>query len=306
MNYNTSITIASLSIMAFLLVGCGGPLPNTKSREGKSPPGNLQKAVREVFDSRFVKSGGSYYAALVYMNPDISSMLAESQARFAKNDMKGAMGVYENPSVYMLRRIELIELKGLRTMTTQYELNEADRLNDVRWKGNISITAEAQRRKTIDLTQVLQAAMESPKSTVEIPWIDRKLTLVAVGGDTKDSTEKEKDSQDGVDPVNIWKTILSAIEGDTAELFAESEWSDWTSGEGTNFQYSEAELRGSEVTIETDESMDVLKGNDIVFVRTPTGSKGQLDFLGAFAGSGEATAFVTKPNLKELRKSGQL
>lgn len=306
MKNNTSFHIASLAITTALLVSCGGPLPDTKSREGKSPPASLQKAVRKVFDTRFIKSGGSYYAALVYTHPDFNSMVAESQARFAENDAKGAMDAYENPSIYILRQIELIELKGLRTRTTQYELNEADRLNDVRWKGNICITAEAQRRKTIDLTKVLQEALDSPESTAEIPWIDQKLTLVAVGGDTKESTDKEKNSQDGVDPMNLFSTMMGAIAGDSAELLAESEWSDWTSGEDVNFQYSEAELRGKEVTIETDESMDVLKGNNMVFVPAPSSSNGQFDLIGALASGGESTAFVTRPDLKELRRSGQL
>tara|TARA_R110002096_G_scaffold189193_4_gene369566 strand:+ start:4002 stop:4850 length:849 start_codon:yes stop_codon:yes gene_type:complete len=277
--------------------------------EGKKPPGRLLDAATEVFESRFAKSGGSHYTVIVYAHGDFSSMMTDYMSRITKGDVEGAMESMksmQHPEALVLKAMELVELKGLQTETTEYELTKADRLNEISWKGSISVTAEAQRRKDLDLSTVLNQMVENKESTISIPWTERKLTWVAIGENNLEEAPKAKDNSESVPDLNLFALMGGAFGGDADEFFAATDWNDWTTAEDMSFQRSDATLRDKNALLETIESAQVLGGKDTVFFRVPGEKNVGLDFVTTLANSGNETIFLLKPDLSAIRKAGLL
>ncbi|MEM7697308.1 MAG: hypothetical protein AAF236_02760 [Verrucomicrobiota bacterium] len=301
-----ALAIGAVLFLTFL-TGCGGggKVPGLKQTEGKKPPSAARQAYGEVFAQRILPYKGSLYTVIVTTIDDNASVFQESMNSALQGNIDFSH-LEQQMKPQSLFNMQLVELKGCFLESTAIELQEADRLNEISWKGNIMLRAKAQRRRSLDLSeafnQLVGGAEEIPLSWVEHPLSWRVSPSVRA---TIDATAQTTDEQ--VSALNFFALISNQIADEFAEGMQETEWGDWSTAEEASFQTTYLEVGDKEVYAETMESLEgVIADGTSVGLFLPSGGGGGLLGMMSAMGVGESNTFLLKPNLEALKEAGLL
>lgn len=303
------------AFVAFLasFPGCNqGALPNTDHSSGPKAPAVALKAAREVFQSRFARKGGSYYTIKVITHPDTSVAMGE----YMDSAMKGQIDLSALEKEFhpqLLRTMELIELKGLRTRIEGHELSEADRLNGITWKGTLRVETESERRRDLDLIPAFKDLVNGePEALVEwtekeLVWRPSEVARSNLAAHLARSRKQSDELSEEERMAAIWATAGEFILKSFLEGYASTEWCDWWSPDGNAYQVSEIVVREGKVEISTLESVEnVLVDQESVALFVPgsnAGTPGGL-FGTLFSAAILETqdSFLLRPNIEALAR----
>lgn len=306
---------AQAGVVAVVLLfgwwGCGSSngLPKVASVEGEKPPSEVSDAVGELFEARFAKKGGNHFAIVAACRDDSAGLFSNLMAGSQTGKMPSISEMMGENLPPMLMRLHLIELRDLYTTVVAEPLSEADKLNDVQWKGAFEVSAKVERRRLLDLSPGLKAAFKDP-NTNSIGWtLDAvkwsKATLASDDKKAKTETPKSNEDEETFHMFSFmeeiqdetWQAVLADYRG--------GDWGDWSDVEGGVYQRSYAVLRDGKITLNNEwEPEDVLPDGEHV-----NGFRMLQGFFGAMNAdtwneSSNDHYFFMEPDMKALKKAG--
>lgn len=297
----------ALGLGSAIFAGIGGAdgMPGVAKSARKDLPAPVEEAAREVFDGRFVKHGDSYYSIRVVCVPNVVGELA-------KIPLWGGNGVSRTKAP-MLTHMELIEIKNLRTEIRSDKLTKSDQLNDVKWKGQLMVKGEVERRRQLDLTGWAEQIIR--KEAPPMPWvgthiafekesfIDKKEMEAMMNGKAKDEDIDSLAIQQAMGGMMKMFTGLDFSDEAMKELKGRN-WSDWFECDKRSYQVSDIQLRGKEARITTLESLELaFEGTpEVTLFALHAGNFFQLISLG----EAQEISFLVKPDIKALSKADLL
>lgn len=296
-----------IGVGSAMFAGLGGAdgMPGVAKADRKSLPAAVEESAREVFDSRFVKYGDSHFSVRVVCVPNIAGEMS-------KIPLFGGTGASRTDAP-MLTYMELIEIRNLRTEVRSDKLTKSDELNDVKWKGQLMVRGEVERRRQLDLTDWAGKILR--KEAPPVPWIATNIAFEKGSFiDKKEMEElmkgKAKDKQ--IDPLALQQGM-----GDMMKMFTGLDlseeamkwlkggnWGDWIECEQRSYQTSDIQLRGETARITTLESLELaMEGQpEVTLFALHAGNFFQIMSLD----DTQEISFLVKPDLKALRKAGLL
>ncbi len=285
------LTVATIGIVGFwtqlLFPGAEREMPGVNCGPGAAAmPSAVEEAARLAFESRFVRDGDSHYSVVVSYVPSMAAAFSEMGLE-AGGDSATAPGA-------LVACMELVEIRGLRTEVEPAVLTDADRLNDVRWKGRVTVRGAVERRRQLDLTHCL-AAEPGSGDLIPIPWTGRDLKIELPVASRKPGLMEAAAMAMG----NILPMLGSDSGSALAESLKGSPWRDWVDCGTASYQISDVVLRGREATSVTLESVeDAVKADDkLGLVVADKAATVQL----AMNGAEELRVFLTRPDLSALK-----
>jgi len=294
-------SLGGAGLLALVLSIQGDEMPGLGEEARKQLPEAVEEAAREVFDQRFVKHGDSYYSIMVTYVPDVFAEIEKEMPGYAKM-MSGMTGEdFQISNAPLVLSMDLIELKQLKTTVEPEDLHQADVLNSISWKGRVQVSAEAERRRQLDLKGWIRSMAESegesslPYLAQEIPFAERELLLKAL--QSEPASEVEDDNP--MAAMGIFGMLFGGNMTDQlVTLLEQDEWTDWSPCGDACYQNSHITERGDEVIVSTLESVDdaVSEDSGVTLMLLRSG----FMQLGAMSGENHEV-FLGKPVLKELK-----
>lgn len=289
----------------FADIGGADGMPGLAKADRKALPAPVEEAAREVFDGRFVKHGDSHYSVRVVCVPNIA-------AEMSKIPLLGGDGKSRTKAP-MLTYMELIEIKNLRTEVRSDKLTKSDELNDVRWKGQLMVRGEVERRRQLDLSPWAERILR--KETPSVPWlgtniafekgsfIDKKEMDDLMNGKAKDGDFDALAMQQGLGAMMNLFTGVDFSE-EAMKWLKGGNWGDWIECDKRSYQTSDIQLRGETARITTLESPELAFDGkpEVTLFALHAGNFFQVMSLE----DTQEISFLVKPDIKALRKAGLL
>lgn len=284
------LTVATVGIAGFwthvFLPADAGEMPGVNREAGASAmPSAVEEAARLAFESRFVRDGDSHYSVVV-------SYLPSMAATFSEMGLDPASVSATAPAAQLVC-MELVEIRGLRTEVEPAALTDADRLNDVRWKGRVTVRGAVERRRQLDLTSCL-AAEPGSGALIPIPWTDRDLKIeLPVAGRQMGLMDAAAMAMGEFMPMlgtDSGKALAESLEG--------GPWRDWVDCGTASYQISDVVLRGRAANSVTMESVeDAVKADGKLGLAAADKAE---TIRVAMNGTEEIRVFLTRPDLGAL------
>ncbi len=296
-------TICRIAVLssAVALSACNeSSLPNVEVAGDQGVPDEVLREVSAVFDQRFVEIDGSYYTVAASGIEDRMSAMGEAMSAVMQQDFEAMQEVSERRHPTILYKMELVEMKGLKTRVTPAELTEADRLNGVEWRGKVEVIAETERWRTLDLKRPFDEMVGGEGLKVRLPWVAREVEwqLVATGS----AIAAQGDGQAAENPmVRALQAPSDMLMKDLVSEMSPTGWADWIEDEGS-FLTADVVLREGETTISINYSPEAMLSGDRVYFRILGG--GMME-MAAFSDFDELMMFLA-PEPAYLETSGVL
>ena len=281
----------------------GESMPKITATDGKEIPGYAVAEAKRVFDTRFTKVGDSYYTVRVGCGPDgLASLAQEARRRLKENRSADEAELFP----VLLLRMDLIQLKNLRSEVTTDELSAADRLNKITWRGTFTVKAEAERRRRLDLASLFKRFMQ-PKNDKQaqaqnVPWTESKMSWNLTKNQAQSLLMKEQPDEKTDDSnkiINETLEVFGALDEfrEKYKAFQQGPFGDWWNPGNAEFQNSTITIRDGKALQSTNMAMENV---------VPEGRFGVL--LNILQGGHEDDdwAFLVKPNVYALKDAGLL
>ena len=311
-----AISAASLFLIGISSCGSGHSLPEATEKSGPEAPANAIEAAAKVFENRFEKIGDSHYTIRVVCKADMGGKMGD----FMKSAKEGnfSMEALESDSGHapLLIEMELIQLKGLKTAIEGEELTEADKLNDISWKGSFTVTTTAERRRNLDLMSHFKTLARGAEN-VSLTWVDSPLiwqpskiaatTLQRLVAQAENGDSPEKENND-LPLMNVFSVMQNQVVEAVLEAHKPTGWRDWWQPEGSSYQYSEVTIRENQAYVSTiEDKKTVLGGGNELGLFMPDTSEPMVGGLITMAAAeGDDITFLVNPNRDFLKTSGLL
>lgn len=286
-----SVGVGAAIVLGLWLVyfAPSGGMPQVEKKSRSVLPASVEKATLEVFESRFVRLGDSHFSIVVHYTPNVMKELGKMPFLGGSPDAK-------SPQAPVVTHMELVEIKGLRTEVSVETLKPSDHLNDVKWKGTLSVRGEVERRRSLRLTDWLREVVEKEAKT-PVPWFEQPVTLENLNDSPTNQALPFGDMMG-----QMMQVFTGDLSGEIGRFIEGGEWGDWVECGNACYQSSHATVRGRDVKVVTTESPEAafVEGPEITLLALYASNFFQIQSL---IKDGAERVFLMKPNLSALRQA---
>ena len=305
-------------VIGFLAIGsialmnsCGSDeilLPSISKESSDDVPDEVLEKAQEVFNSRFAQVDDDYFQVYIKYADNIPATYKKSMEEAGVGQYGNVLnetllkGIDNNLDPHLISA-SLFQLKDLTTTITANELTDADKLNNITWKGEVKVIANNMRSKKLDLMEQIRS-LKTSSDTIDINYTSPKITLGVCGKSWVEhfNAEQEQKKSSNDDPLAMMDNVFGVL---TNQIFEQlipglqgSDWSEWRESKEYTFQKCNIIVENGEVICQSEEDFSNFSNEKKSFSTLPI-----LTGMGAMMYENLGDRYVaTKPNIEFLQE----